>query len=287
MKPVDDFMVMLDERTLAEVSKAESDSRLWARVAIASAAAMMAILFTGLLFLRRKTQTVLKDVGRVAIGIADGRLDQSIDRELPGEEGQLLRSMDKMQEQLSTVVGSIRQGADSVVTASSQIAQGNQDLSHRTEQQASALQETAATMEELKGTVRHNADNARPTSWQKGRQILPLKVAKLWAKSSTRCVTSAPAVARLATSLGSSTELPFRRTSSRSTPRSRQPGPVSKGGDLQSWLVRCAPWLNAVPMPPRKSRHSSDEASNRWNKALHWSIELVKPWKKSSDRFSA
>jgi methyl-accepting chemotaxis protein len=46
-------------------------------------------------------------------------------------------------------------------TASAQIAQGNQDLSGRTEQQASALQETAATMEELGTTVRGNADSAK------------------------------------------------------------------------------------------------------------------------------
>jgi len=48
-----------------------------------------------------------------------------------------------------------------VATASAQIAQGNQDLSGRTEQQASALQQTAATMDELGSTVRNNADNAK------------------------------------------------------------------------------------------------------------------------------
>ena len=45
--------------------------------------------------------------------------------------------------------------------ASAQIAQGNQDLSERTEQQASALQETAASMEALSSTVKQNADNAK------------------------------------------------------------------------------------------------------------------------------
>ncbi|HKB52491.1 MAG TPA: methyl-accepting chemotaxis protein, partial [Ramlibacter sp.] len=46
-------------------------------------------------------------------------------------------------------------------TASGQIASGNQDLSQRTEEQASSLEETAASMEELTGTVKQNADNAR------------------------------------------------------------------------------------------------------------------------------
>jgi methyl-accepting chemotaxis protein len=55
----------------------------------------------------------------------------------------------------------VRHSAEEVATASAEIAQGNSDLSGRTEQQASALQQTAASMEELGGTVTQNADNAR------------------------------------------------------------------------------------------------------------------------------
>jgi len=58
----------------------------------------------------------------------------------------------------------VRQRIDNVATASSEIAQGNLDLSQRTEEQASALQQTAASMEELISTVRHNADSARQAS---------------------------------------------------------------------------------------------------------------------------
>jgi methyl-accepting chemotaxis protein len=54
----------------------------------------------------------------------------------------------------------VRQAADSVATASTQIAQGNHDLSQRTEMQASALQQTAASMDELSSTVQQNADHA-------------------------------------------------------------------------------------------------------------------------------
>lgn len=55
----------------------------------------------------------------------------------------------------------VRQNAEGVATASAQIFQGNNDLSQRTEQQASALEQTAASMEELGSTVKQNADNAR------------------------------------------------------------------------------------------------------------------------------
>jgi len=51
--------------------------------------------------------------------------------------------------------------ADAVAVATGQIAQGNQDLSSRTEGQASALEQSAASMEALGSTVRQNADNAQ------------------------------------------------------------------------------------------------------------------------------
>ncbi len=65
-----------------------------------------------------------------------------------------------MNEQLTCVVAGVRQNADGVATAATQIAQGNQDLSNRTEQQASALEQTAASMEQLGATVRQNAEHA-------------------------------------------------------------------------------------------------------------------------------
>jgi methyl-accepting chemotaxis protein len=55
----------------------------------------------------------------------------------------------------------VRQGVDSVSTASGQIAQGNLDLSARTEAQASSLEQTAASMEQLTSTLQSTAGNAR------------------------------------------------------------------------------------------------------------------------------
>ncbi|KQW10564.1 MULTISPECIES: methyl-accepting chemotaxis protein [unclassified Rhizobacter] len=93
--------------------------------------------------------------------IADGDLSQPILSSGSDEMGQLLKALGDMQDKLRGIVGGVRQNADGVATASAQIAQGNNDLSSRTEQQASALEETAASMEQLSSTVKQNADNAR------------------------------------------------------------------------------------------------------------------------------
>ena len=93
--------------------------------------------------------------------IAEGDLTAQLNSGGKDETAQLLAALSNMNANLSRIVGGVRQNAESVATASAQIAQGNNDLSARTEQQAAALQETAASMEELNATVKQNADNAK------------------------------------------------------------------------------------------------------------------------------
>jgi methyl-accepting chemotaxis protein len=81
-----------------------------------------------------------------------------------GDRDSLMAQLQAMQDALVQAVSAVREGSERVAGTSSQIAQGNRDLSARTEQQAAALEETAATMEQLGTTVRHNADNARQAS---------------------------------------------------------------------------------------------------------------------------
>jgi methyl-accepting chemotaxis protein len=114
----------------------------------------------GALFSRAITRR-LDEAVQVTSRVAAGDLTARMHADGRDEIAQLLGALQTMQGQLSQVVTEVRHNAENVATASAQIAQGNQDLSHRTEQQASALQETAASMEQLGSTVRLNADNAR------------------------------------------------------------------------------------------------------------------------------
>ncbi len=96
----------------------------------------------------------------LARSVAQGDLSVHIDIR-PGDKASLMVQLKAMQESLAGVVGEVRHNAEAVASASQQIAQGNLNLSERTEQQASALQETAASMEQLGSTVKQNADNAK------------------------------------------------------------------------------------------------------------------------------
>ncbi len=102
----------------------------------------------------------LKRANDVAGSIAQGELDNHIEVKGRDEFATLLHSLSAMQKQLSHVVNDVRVNAESVGSASSQIASGNDDLSRRTQEQAASLEETAASMEEMTSTVKQNADNA-------------------------------------------------------------------------------------------------------------------------------
>jgi methyl-accepting chemotaxis protein len=102
----------------------------------------------------------LRQAVQVAENVSAGDLTSTIDASRGDETGQLMRALKKMNGSLLAIVGQVRHGTDAIATAAAQMAAGNLDLSSRTEQQASALEQTAATMEELTSAVRSNAENA-------------------------------------------------------------------------------------------------------------------------------
>ncbi len=67
-------------------------------------------------------------------------------------------------QRMQTVVASVQQSAAQIEVASREIAQGNQQLSSRTEAAASNLAQTAASVEEINSTMHNSADAARQAS---------------------------------------------------------------------------------------------------------------------------
>jgi len=128
--------------------------------ALAGLGAVLVISTIWLWLIRRMLAGLTALLSDTAAKMAQGDLTLVIDRRESAEMTSLVRAMTLMQGSLSKVVCHVRQSAESLATASAEIAQGNQDLSGRTEAQASALEQTAASMEQLSVTVKNNADNA-------------------------------------------------------------------------------------------------------------------------------
>ena len=87
-------------------------------------------------------------------------LRENIEGHNRDEAGQLLLSLNTMQEALRTLVMQVRQSAQSVRLAAHEIAQGNADLSERTEGTASSLQQTAAALEQVTQRLHQSTETA-------------------------------------------------------------------------------------------------------------------------------
>lgn len=98
---------------------------------------------------------------QVSEQIALGNLTVQIEAEGNMESIRLLETMGRMQANFMSMVRSVKGSADLVAATSSEIAQGNHNLSVRTEQQAAAIEETNASMSDWGQAIKQNADAAR------------------------------------------------------------------------------------------------------------------------------
>ncbi len=131
------------------------------------AAALAAVLAVGLPLawvIARRITVPLQHTVQVVERVAAGDLTGTVTVQGRDETARVLAGIAQMQRSLVSLVGQLREGIQQVSVASVQIAQGNIDLSARTEQQAASLQQTAASMDQLTGTVRSSAEHARQAS---------------------------------------------------------------------------------------------------------------------------
>ncbi|KGU55300.1 chemotaxis protein [Xanthomonas phaseoli pv. phaseoli] len=103
----------------------------------------------------------LEQISTLLSALSRGNLTVRMHGEFSGVFAQMRDDANATAEQLADIVGRIKMSSTAINSAAGEIASGNSDLSHRTEQQAANLEETAASMEELTSTVKQNAESAR------------------------------------------------------------------------------------------------------------------------------
>nr|WP_315255107.1 methyl-accepting chemotaxis protein [uncultured Duganella sp.] len=118
------------------------------------------IAIAGLFILREAAITPLNEVRGYLCQMSGGDLTGRIEAKGCTEANEMLQALRIVQINLKSLVGQIKEAGAVVSSGAEEIAHGNADLSARTEGQSSALEETAASMRQMTGTVRQNADNA-------------------------------------------------------------------------------------------------------------------------------
>lgn len=129
------------------------------RINLADKEGFVKALSTGMNELSDVIENVFGDVNRIMENMAEGDLTSTISNEYQGTYAECKNNINDTLEKLSNFIIQIRDAADFIDSSSQEMASGNNNLSHRAEQQAASLEETAASMEELASTVKNNAQN--------------------------------------------------------------------------------------------------------------------------------
>ena len=105
-------------------------------------------------------ENFVNEVANVQAKISEGDLTDTVKGVYQGKMAVLKDAINSSVSNTSVMVGKVGAVAGYVSEGAQGLAQGSDTISQRILQQAAALEETSATMEEMTSTVRQNADNA-------------------------------------------------------------------------------------------------------------------------------
>jgi methyl-accepting chemotaxis protein len=147
-------------RTQAAVAALARRTLVWSATA-GGVALLLSALLTWLQI--RAVTAPLGAAVAVARRVAAGDLTVRVQARSGDETGQLLDSLARMVEHLTSVIASVRGSADQLLSASGQVSSTSQDIARAASQQAASVEQTSATVEQAAASIRLSADNARQT----------------------------------------------------------------------------------------------------------------------------
>ncbi|WP_432741420.1 methyl-accepting chemotaxis protein [Methylobacter sp. G7] len=150
---------VLVEQEIDQLVQGVKAGNLSARIKLTDKEGFTKTLSAGINELTDVIESVFSDVNRVMENMAEGDLTTAITNEYQGVYAECKNNINSTLAKLSNFIIQIRDAADFIDSSSQEMASGNNNLSHRAEQQAASLEETAASMEELASTVKNNAQN--------------------------------------------------------------------------------------------------------------------------------
>lgn len=164
LKSVEDY---LGEHvsTMAIDLHSEASGKLLETKIILSVAAFLSLLLA--FVITHSMHSSLKKAVMLAKAIAGGDLTQKHQSNHKDEAGQLLRTLNVMQDELNKVISSSYSVSESVAAGAEQISISSAQLTQKAEEQACKLETTACSTEEISTTIKRNAEftaNARDVS---------------------------------------------------------------------------------------------------------------------------
>lgn len=185
MHPVDDFFVMLDQRTQREVDELHATGSAYMTLVSAMVLLLILISVIGIFSIRRKVSGALLRLSGDARRVADGDLATQLDARSSGEFGVLSHAFGQMVGKLRDIVSNVVHSSSQLSVSAEQLTRTSQETLENIRQQelhtvevATAITEMAATVQEV---ARHSSQTAEAAqqadrSASSGRQVVDAMV---------------------------------------------------------------------------------------------------------------
>ena len=163
MKPVDEFLELLDKRTSAAVEQAKQDKTRMQYWVTGLVLFSIAFLVVALLTVYRRIIAALGGEPAVASEVVKQVAAGDLSVEIPvanTDSTSLLAAMKVMQSNLQKLIGEIQTDADMVASAAKKMTIAAEDVAWSSNQQSASSQEIAAAMEQLTVSINLMSDSA-------------------------------------------------------------------------------------------------------------------------------
>jgi aerotaxis receptor len=135
---------------------------------LVSAAGLTVSTVMASLWLRNQISRPLEEMRDQALRIASGDVQNALHMNRVDEIGTTMRTIGQLGLMFRWIIDDVSGQVLNAKTSTAEIAQGNNDLSARTEQAAASVEQTASSMEEMTATVKNNADTSRQAAQVSG-----------------------------------------------------------------------------------------------------------------------
>ena len=146
-----------------QVVAAANRGEFGARIDLAGLNGFQKELGEGLNQLAQTTGSSVDDVIRVMKALSEGDLTQTIEKTYQGAFSEMKEYANGTVLKLSAIISEVNSAADALAGASGQVSSTSQALSQAASEQASGVEETSASLEQMTASIAQNTDNAKVT----------------------------------------------------------------------------------------------------------------------------
>jgi methyl-accepting chemotaxis protein len=151
------------EKEVDSLVQAAADGDFSHRLSAKGKTGFFANLAKGMNALMETSEQGLNDVANLLGAFAEGDLTYRIEHNYAGLFARVKDSANATAENLTRVMGEVRDAADALTGAANQVSATAQSLSQAASQQAASVEQTSSTMDAMSASISQNSDNARVT----------------------------------------------------------------------------------------------------------------------------